>query len=106
MKNDGDATVIGRIVKGGVAEKSGLLREGDEILDVNGVDVRGKSVHEVCDLLVRQKRKVTLFSFEYCLMVNHFSGQFNRRTYFCRSSSSVGDRCRFATYDYCKCILS
>lgn len=52
VKNDAESIVIGRIVKGGVAEKCGLLKEGDEILDVNGIDVRGKSVHEVCDLLV------------------------------------------------------
>lgn len=43
--------VIGRIVKGGAAEKSGLLREGDEVLEVNGVEMRCKSVNDVCDLL-------------------------------------------------------
>ena len=44
--------VIGRIVKGGAAEKSGLLHEGDEILEINGIDIRGKSVNDVCDLMV------------------------------------------------------
>lgn len=43
--------IIGRIVKGGAAEKSGLLHEGDEILEVNGVEVRGKSVNDICDML-------------------------------------------------------
>lgn len=51
IRNEGDSVIIGRIVKGGAAEKSGLLHEGDEILEVNGVEVRGKSVNDVCDML-------------------------------------------------------
>ena len=31
---------------------SGLLHEGDEILDVNGIDMRGKNVNEVSEILV------------------------------------------------------
>ena len=53
MRNEGDAVRIGRIVKGGIAERSGLLHEGDEILEINGIDIRGKSVNDVCDLMVR-----------------------------------------------------
>ena len=52
MKNEGDSVVIGRIVKGGAADKSGLLREGDEILEINGIDMRGKNVNDVCELMV------------------------------------------------------
>ena len=52
MKNEGESVIIGRIVKGGAAEKSGLLHEGDEILEINGVDIRGKSINDVCDLMV------------------------------------------------------
>lgn len=51
IRNESDSVIIGRIVKGGAAEKSGLLHEGDEILEVNGVEVRGKSVNDVCDML-------------------------------------------------------
>lgn len=51
MRNDGDAVIIGRIVRGGAAEKSGLLHEGDEVLEVNGVEMRGKSINDVCDIL-------------------------------------------------------
>lgn len=43
--------IVGRIVRGGAAEKSARLHEGDEILEVNGIDVRGKSVNDVCDML-------------------------------------------------------
>ncbi|XP_049875007.1 protein PALS1 isoform X2 [Pectinophora gossypiella] len=51
VRNEADAVVIGRIVRGGAAEKSGLLHEGDELLEVNGVPMRGKTVHEVCQVL-------------------------------------------------------
>ncbi|XP_064555602.1 uncharacterized protein sdt isoform X2 [Drosophila montana] len=51
VRNEGEAVVIGRIVRGGAAEKSGLLHEGDEILEVNGQELRGKTVNEVCALL-------------------------------------------------------
>ena len=54
VRNEGDAVRIGRIVKGGIAERSGLLHEGDEILEINGIDIRGKSVNDVCDLMVRK----------------------------------------------------
>ena len=51
VRNEGEAVIIGRIVKGGAADKSGLLHEGDEVLQVNGVDMRGKTIHDVCDIL-------------------------------------------------------
>lgn len=51
VRNEGEAVVIGRIVRGGAAEKSGLLHEGDEILEVNGIEMSGKSVNDVCALL-------------------------------------------------------
>ena len=54
MRNEGDSVIVGRIVKGGMAEKSGLLHEGDEIIEINGIDIRGKSVNDVCDLMVSQ----------------------------------------------------
>lgn len=48
-----DSVVVSRVVKGGTAESSGLLREGDEILEINGISIRGKHINEVHDLLVR-----------------------------------------------------
>lgn len=51
VRNEGESVVIGRIVKGGIADKSGLLHEGDEILEINGTDVRGKSINEISDLM-------------------------------------------------------
>ncbi|XP_066258082.1 protein PALS1 isoform X1 [Euwallacea similis] len=60
VRNEGDAVVIGRIVRGGAAEKSGLLHEGDEILEVNGIEMRGKSVNAVCDILKDMEGSLTI----------------------------------------------
>lgn len=59
VRNENDAVVIGRIVRGGAADKSGLLHEGDEILDVNGIEMRGKSVNAVCDILQAMEGTLT-----------------------------------------------
>lgn len=59
VRNEGESVIIGRIVRGGAAEKSGLLHEGDEILEVNSIAMRGKSVNEVCDLLATMTGTLT-----------------------------------------------
>ncbi|XP_046370453.2 protein PALS1-like isoform X2 [Haliotis rufescens] len=59
VKNEGDSVIIGRIVKGGAAEKSGLLHEGDEILEVNGIDMRGKNVNDVSEMLAYMTGTIT-----------------------------------------------
>uniref|UniRef100_A0A3B5K3U4 Protein PALS1 n=1 Tax=Takifugu rubripes TaxID=31033 RepID=A0A3B5K3U4_TAKRU len=51
VRNEMESVVISRIVRGGAAEKSGLLSEGDEILEINGVEIRGKDVNQVFDIL-------------------------------------------------------
>lgn len=38
---------ISRLVRGGLAESTGLLGVNDEILEVNGIDVVGKSLDQV-----------------------------------------------------------
>uniref|UniRef100_A0A3B5AVL9 Protein PALS1 n=1 Tax=Stegastes partitus TaxID=144197 RepID=A0A3B5AVL9_9TELE len=51
VRNEMDSVVISRIVRGGAAERSGLLFEGDEILEINGIEIRGKDVNQVFDIL-------------------------------------------------------
>lgn len=46
-------------MRGGAADKSGLLHEGDEILEVNGIEMRGKSVNAVCDILQAMEGTLT-----------------------------------------------
>ncbi|XP_061629123.1 partitioning defective 6 homolog alpha [Phyllopteryx taeniolatus] len=43
---------ISRLVRGGLAESTGLLGVNDEILEVNGIDVTGKSLDQVTDMMV------------------------------------------------------
>ncbi|XP_024912736.1 MAGUK p55 subfamily member 5-A isoform X1 [Cynoglossus semilaevis] len=59
VRNDVDSVVVSRVVKGGAAERSGLLGEGDEILEVNGIPIRGKHVNEVHDLLQQMHGTLT-----------------------------------------------
>ncbi|XP_038133913.1 MAGUK p55 subfamily member 5-A-like [Cyprinodon tularosa] len=51
VRNEMDSVIISRIVRGGAAERSGLLSEGDEILEINGIEIRGKDVNQVFDIL-------------------------------------------------------
>jgi len=60
VKNENESVVVGRIIKGGAADRSGLLHEGDEILEVNEVELRGKNVNEVCDILARMTGTLTM----------------------------------------------
>ncbi|XP_063957673.1 protein PALS1-like [Lytechinus pictus] len=57
--NENECIIIGRIIKGGMAEKSGLLHEGDEILQINNDIVTGKSVNELSDLMANQTGTMT-----------------------------------------------
>ncbi|XP_044025613.1 MAGUK p55 subfamily member 5b isoform X1 [Siniperca chuatsi] len=59
VRNDMDSVVVSRVVKGGMAESSGLLSEGDEILEINGISIRGKHVNEVHDLLQQMQGTLT-----------------------------------------------
>ena len=43
---------ISRILAGGLAESTGLLAVGDEVLEVNGIEVAGRSVDQVTDMMV------------------------------------------------------
>jgi len=38
---------ISRLVQGGLAEMTGLLAVNDEVLEVNGIEVNGKSLDQV-----------------------------------------------------------
>lgn len=59
VRNDMDSVIISRIVRGGAAERSGLLTEGDEILEINGTEIRGKDVNQVFDILAEMHGVLT-----------------------------------------------
>jgi len=43
---------ISRLLAGGLAESTGLLAVNDEVLEVNGIEVAGKSLDQVTDMMV------------------------------------------------------
>uniref|UniRef100_H3BX40 Par-6 family cell polarity regulator gamma b n=1 Tax=Tetraodon nigroviridis TaxID=99883 RepID=H3BX40_TETNG len=43
---------ISRLVPGGLAESTGLLAVNDEVLEVNGIEVTGKSLDQVTDMMI------------------------------------------------------
>jgi len=44
--------VIARIMHGGAADRSGLIHVGDEVCEVNGINVEGKTPSDVLKILV------------------------------------------------------
>ena len=54
-----DSVVIARIIRGATVDASGLLQEGDEILEVNETPLRGKDVNEVYDILSNMQGTLT-----------------------------------------------
>lgn len=46
------AIFISRLVPGGLAESTGLLAVNDEVLEVNGIEVSGKTLDQVTDMMV------------------------------------------------------
>lgn len=38
---------------GGAADRSGLIHVGDEVIEVNGINVEGKTPNDVLTILVR-----------------------------------------------------
>ncbi|CAJ0954623.1 unnamed protein product, partial [Mesorhabditis belari] len=51
VRNEGDRVIVGRVVRGGIVERTATIREGDELLEINGLPLKGKTVAEVCDLM-------------------------------------------------------
>ncbi|XP_076128242.1 MAGUK p55 subfamily member 5b isoform X1 [Alosa pseudoharengus] len=60
VRNEQQRVVVSRVVKGGAAERSGLLREEDEILEINGIPVRGKNISEVQEMMLAMNGTLTL----------------------------------------------
>uniref|UniRef100_A0A667ZPC1 Membrane protein, palmitoylated 7b (MAGUK p55 subfamily member 7) n=1 Tax=Myripristis murdjan TaxID=586833 RepID=A0A667ZPC1_9TELE len=53
------AIVVARIMRGGAADKSGLIHEGDELKEVNGVSLEYKKPKEILPLLARSQGEIT-----------------------------------------------
>lgn len=44
--------LIARVMHGGAADRSGLIACGDEVIEVNGINVEGKTPNDVLKILV------------------------------------------------------
>ncbi|CAH8625671.1 unnamed protein product [Heterobilharzia americana] len=63
-----NSIIIARIVNGGLAHKTNLLHEGDELLSVNGIELMGKDLNTVCDVMASLQRKIdSITTLEYSL---------------------------------------
>ena len=51
---------ISRLVPGGLAEGTGLLAVNDEILEVNGIEVQGKMLDQVTDMMVANSQNLII----------------------------------------------
>lgn len=71
VKNVGESVIIARVVRGGTADKSDLLHEGDEILEINGIEMKGKSVDYVSDLLTGMTGTITFMIVPNCSVYSH-----------------------------------
>lgn len=47
--------VIARVMHGGAADRSGLIHVGDEVVEVNNINVEGKTPNDVLKILVTFK---------------------------------------------------
>ncbi|XP_063156937.1 MAGUK p55 subfamily member 3 [Candoia aspera] len=54
------AVVVARIMRGGAADRSGLVHVGDELREVNGVDVLHKRPEEISQILAQSQGSITL----------------------------------------------
>jgi hypothetical protein len=51
---------ISRLLAGGLAESTGLLSVGDEIIEVNGIEVCGKTLDQVTDMMVANSHNLII----------------------------------------------
>ncbi|XP_053913765.1 MAGUK p55 subfamily member 7 isoform X1 [Cuculus canorus] len=53
------AIVVARIMRGGAADRSGLIHVGDELREVNGIPVDGKKPEEIIQILAQSQGAIT-----------------------------------------------
>ncbi|PAA48023.1 hypothetical protein BOX15_Mlig008818g1 [Macrostomum lignano] len=54
------AIFISRLMQGGLAESTGLLAVNDEVIEVNGIEVTGKTLDQVTDMMVANSSNLIL----------------------------------------------
>lgn len=64
--------LIARVMHGGAADRSGLISVGDEVIEVNGINVEGKTPNDVLKILVshvfdRLQARIIVLTVEKCV---------------------------------------
>ena len=52
MDEESGKIIIARIMRSGAADRAGLIHVGDEVIEVNGINVEGKTPGDVLTILV------------------------------------------------------
>ncbi|CAH1390479.1 unnamed protein product [Nezara viridula] len=58
-EDDTGKIVIARVMHGGAADRSGLIHVGDEVVEVNGINVEGKTPNDVLAILQASEGTIT-----------------------------------------------
>lgn len=72
---DGDI-IVSRVLCGGAADRSGMLRPGDVIHEINGNNLEGLSVDDVADLMVT-KATIIIIVLSTLLCCTHYKSSSN-----------------------------
>ena len=70
---------ISRLVPGGLAESTGLLAVNDEVLEVNGIEVSGKTLDQVTDMMVANSSNL-IITVKPVNQRNNISPRYSTRT--------------------------
>ena len=67
---------------GGAADRSGLISCGDEVIEVNGINVEGKTPNDVLKILVRKLSRLFVFTIIVNMLQETVSNFINRSTFY------------------------
>ncbi|KAK3581770.1 hypothetical protein CHS0354_017212 [Potamilus streckersoni] len=83
---------ISRLVPGGLAESTGLLAVNDEVLEVNGIEVAGKTLDQVTDMMVANSANliITVKPVNQRLTLAPLRGAVGRYSQISQASSASG----------------
>lgn len=107
---------ISRLMAGGLAESTGLLSVNDEVIEVNGIEVAGKTLDQVTDMMVANSSNliITVKPTNQKYNLNRANASMsraplpvmNKRSSVNSSFSSLNNKGSFKSVDNCKKLQS
>jgi len=80
-KEQNSPIYISRIIPGGVADRHGGLKRGDQLLSVNGVSVEGEN-HEKAVELLKQVKNLIMVKNIYSRLFDHSVSHLSENVFF------------------------